>query len=276
MERTAIDRLAVKTLDQRFRRELETGFEMAPRISQGILDLAKEVFSLDGVSSANGNGCSRPGQIRQVITASSAPHGCPLRQADMVEVIWTLDAGEEDLEVLKEHDRIALRRVRILRLTEEAREQGGDPTEEDLAKALGVTARTVRSDIATLEAEGYCVATRGKVKGVGRGQTHKVLIVELYLKRHTYTEIVRRTRHSVYAIKRYIQTFGRVVMLTCKGLNVPEIAHAVGISERLTQEYLGLYQRYDEPEYQDRLAEIVHMLSGGVSEVEETPKRGAR
>ena len=28
MVRTAIDRLAVKTLDQRFRRELETGFEM--------------------------------------------------------------------------------------------------------------------------------------------------------------------------------------------------------------------------------------------------------
>lgn len=276
MERTAIDRLAVKTLDQRFRRELETGFEMAPRISQGILDLAKEVFSLDAVSSTNGNGCLRPGQIRQVITASHAPHGCPLRQADMVEVVWTLDAGEEDLEVLKEHDRIALRRVRILRLTEEAHDQGGVPTEEDLAKALGVTARTIRSDIAALEAEGYCVATRGKIKGVGRGQTHKVLIVELYLKRYTYSEIMRRTRHSAYAIKRYIQTFGRVVMLTRKGLDVPEIAHAAGISERLTQEYLGLYRRYDVPEYQDRLAEIVQMISGGVHEAEEMPKRGAR
>ena len=276
MERTAIDRLAVKTLDQRFRRELETGFEMAPRISQGILDLAKEMFSLDAVSSANGNGRLRPGQIRQVIAASRAPHGCPLRQADMIEVTWTLDAGEEDLQVLKEHDRIALRRVRILRLTEEARDQGGLPTEEDLAKALSVTARTIRSDIAALEAEGHCVATRGKVKGVGRGQTHKVLIVELYLKRYTYTEIMRRMRHSAYAIKRYIQTFGRVVMLTRKGLNVPEIAHAVGISERLTQEYLDLYQRYNVPEYQTRLAEIVQMISGGVQEAEETPKRGAR
>ena len=70
---------------------------------------------------------------------------------------------------------------------------------------------------------------------------------------------MRRLHHSAYAIKRYIQTFGRVVMLTRKGLNVPEIAHAVGISERLTQEYLGLYQRYDVPEYQVRLAEIVQM-----------------
>ena len=276
MEHTAIDRLAAKTLDQRFRRELETGFEMAPRIAQGVLDLAKEVFSLDGVRSPNGNGRLRPGQIRQVLAASSAPHGRPLHQTDMVEVIWTLDAGEEDLEVLKEHDRIALRRARILRLTEEARDQGGEATEEDLAKALGVTARTIRSDVAALEANGYCVVTRGKIKGVGRGQTHKVLIVELYLKRYTYTEIMRRTRHSAYAIKRYIQTFGRVVMLTRKGLNVPEIAHAVGISERLTQEYLELYQRYDVPEYQDRLAEIVQMISGGVRAREATPKRGAQ
>ena len=276
MEHTAIDRLAAKTLDQLFRRELETGFEMAPRISRGILDLAKEVFSLDAVSSANGNGYLRPGQIRQVIAASSAPHGCPLRQADMVEVTWTLDAGEEDLEVLKEHDRIALRRVRILRLTEGARDQGGLATEEDLAKALSVTARTIRSDIAALEAEGHCIATRGKVKGVGRGQTHKVLIVELHLKRYTYTEIMRRTRHSAYAIKRYVQTFGRVVMLTRKGLRASEIAHAVDISERLTQEYLALYQRYNVPEYQDRLAGVVQMISGGVRGRETMPKKGAQ
>ncbi len=142
------------------------------------------------------------------------------------------------------------------------------------AKALGVSARTIRADIAALTAAGYCVPTRGKLHGVGRGQTHKVLIVELYLKRHTYTEIARRTHHSVYAIKRYIQVFGRVMLLTRRGLSVPEIAHAVGISEHLTQEYLSLYQRYDVPEYQDRLTEIVQMLSGGVQETDATAKRG--
>jgi DNA-binding Lrp family transcriptional regulator len=274
MGRSTIDRLAAKTLDQRFRRELETGFEMAPRISQGILDLAREVFSLDAVST-DGAGRLRPGQIRQVIAAAGAPHGRPLSQTDMVEVAWTIDAGEEDLEVLRQQGKEALRRVRILRLAEEAQDQGGDPTQEDLAKALSVSARTIRSDIAALTAEGYCVPTRGKLQGVGRGQTHKVLIVELYLKRHTYTEIMRRTRHSAYAIKRYIQTFGRVVMLTRKGLNVHEIAHAVGISERLVQEYLSLYQRYDIPEYRDRLTEIVQMISGGVRESDAVSKGGA-
>jgi hypothetical protein len=274
MTHTAIDRLAVKTLDQRFRHELEIGFEIAPRVSQGILDLAKEVFGLNAVS-ADGAGRLRPGQIRQVIAAAEAPHGCTLRQIDMVEVTWTLDAGEEDLDVLRRHGPTALRQVRILRLIDEALDQGGEPTQEDLAKALGVNARTIRSDTAVLRAKGHLVATRGKLRGVGRGQSHKVLIVELYLKRYTYTEIMRQAQHSAYAIKRYVQTFGRVVMLERKGLNTSEIAYAVSISERLTQKYLELYQRYDTPEYQDRLAEIVQMVSGSTQKPTSGPKRGA-
>ena len=275
MSRTTTDRLAVKTLDQRFRYELEIGFEMAPRVAQGIVEAAKNTFGLDEASGRQ-NGRLRPGQIRQVIAATGARHGRPLRETEMVEVVWTIKAGEEDQEVLREEGAQALRRVRILRLVDEALAQGGEPTQEDLAKALGVTGRTIRSDVATLEADGYRVATRGKRQGVGRGQTHKVIIVELYLKRHTYTEIKRRTRHSVTAIKRYIRTFGRVVMLDHKGLSVGEIAFAVGISERLTEEYLGLYERYDTSEYRARLAEMVQMVTAGVQRPSETPKKGTR
>jgi len=275
MSRTTIDRLAVKTLDQRFRYELETGFEMAPRVAQGILETAKHVFNLDAVSGTQ-NSRLRPGQIRQVIAAAEAPHGRSLRETEMVEVAWTIDAGAEDLAVLAEHGQQALRQVRILRLIAEALDQGGEPTQEDLGKALGVTARTIRSDVAALRAEGYQVATRGKLRGVGRGQTHKVIIVEYYLKRCTYTEIQRRTRHSVTAIKRYIQTFGRVVMLKRKGLSGSEIAFAVGISERLAAEYLALYHRYNLPEYQDRLADIVQRVSGATARPDKAAKKGAK
>jgi hypothetical protein len=111
---------------------------------------------------------------------------------------------------------------------------------------------------------------------VGRGQTHKVIIVELYLKRHTYTSIKRSTRHSAAAIKRYIRTFGRVVMLKRKGLSVREIAFAVGVSERLTKEYLDLYDRYNTVEYKARLAEMVQMVSGGPQTSGQKSKKGAR
>jgi hypothetical protein len=275
MSRTVTDRLSTKTLDQRFCHELETGFELAPRVSQGVLELVKQVFQRNGVPGAH-TGRLRPGQIRQVIAAADAPHGRPLDETEMVEITWTLDAGEEDLEVLSEHGATALRRVRLLRLVDEALDQGGEPTQEDLAKALNVTARTIRSDVSALKAKGYVVATRGKLRGVGRGQSHKVIIVELYLKRYTYTEIMRRTRHSAYAIKRYVQTFSRVGMLKCKGLSTSEIACAVGISERLTQEYLDLYQRYDTPDYRDRLAEVIQMVSSGGQAPAPRAKKGAK
>lgn len=275
MKRTTNDRLAVKTLDQRFRYELEQGFELAPRIAQGILETAKEIFHLDRFPE-DSDARLRPGQVRQVLVAADTPHGCPLEETDMVEIIWTIDAGEEDLEILEENGRTKLRQMRILRLVEEALEQGGEATQEDLGKALGVTARTIRADIAALEKDGNQVATRGKLRGVGRGQTHKVLIVELYLKRYTYTEIKRRSRHSTSSIKRYIQTFGRVVMLTQKGMNISEISFSVAISEKLTKEYLALYQKYNIPKYQERLTEIIQRVSGGVQTASETPKRGAK
>lgn len=273
MARTTTDRLAVKTLDQQFRYELENGFELAPRVSQSILALAKEVFGIDRPPLRNEQRL-RPGQIRQVIAAAQAPHGRPLQDTNMVTVTWTLDAGEEDLEILKQHGHVALRQVRLLRLVDEALEQGGEPTQEDLARGLGVSVRTIRADIAVLEAKGNQVATRGKLRGAGRGQTHKVRIVEMYLKRRTYSEIIREMHHSAYAVKRYIQTFGRVVMLKRKGLSTYEIGHAIGISERLVQEYLDLYQHYNTPPYQDRLDEIVLMLTGSTREVGSGSKRG--
>lgn len=275
MTKTANDRLAIKTLDQRFRYVLEEGFELAPRIAQEILETVKEIFHLDRFS-ADSDARLRPGQVRQVLVAAETPHGRPLEETDMVEVVWTIDAGEEDLEMLEEQGRARLRQMRILRLVDEALEQGGEATQEDLGKALGVTARTIRADITALEKDDNQVATRGKLRGVGRGQTHKVLIVELFLKRYTYTEIKRRSRHSTSSIKRYIQTFGRVVMLTQKGMNISEIAFSVDISEKLAKEYLALYRKYNIPKYQERLTEIIQRISGGVQTASETPKRGAK
>jgi hypothetical protein len=65
-------------------------------------------------------------------------------------------------------------------------------------------------------------------------------------------------------------------MLRRKGLSVGEIAFAVGISERLTEEYLDLYNRYNTIEYRTRLAEMVQMVSGGPQTCGQGSKRGAR
>ncbi len=96
-----------------------------------------------------------PGQARFVLARRGAPTGRPLRAAEQVDVIWTLPSPVHGPE------KVPARRANLLRLLNEARAQGGDPNEGDLARALGVTVRTVRSDIAALRAAGRPVRTRG-------------------------------------------------------------------------------------------------------------------
>ena len=128
-------------------------------------------------------------------------------------------------------------------MTEEALAQGGVLTQEDLGRALGVEPRTIRRDIQALKAAGHLISTRGQVKGVGRGQTHKVKIIELWLDRQGYDQIARRLYHSPQAIKRYIQTFLRIVCLHEQGTAPGEIAFLTHVSERLVEDYLALYQQ---------------------------------
>jgi len=259
MSDSSLDRLAVKTREQRFVQTLHAEFEFSPRLAQEVLAAAQEILVAAGEGAA---GALKPGQVRHLVAAVEAPPGRPLADSPQVEVVWTVDAGPDDLEVRRKFGRVALRQTRLLRLSEEAVEQGGLATEEDLARVLQVTSRTIRRDLRELIAQGYVVPTRGKVQGVGRGQSHKVVIVELYLHRHTYEEIQRRTRHSLAAIKRYITWFGRVALLHRRGLALSEIAFMLGISERLGQQYLDLLQRCQGPEEQAVLEDLVVRLSG--------------
>ena len=196
-----------------------------------------------------------------IVLTKDASAGKPLSQLKKVEITLTSDAGEEDLDVLSKYGRVALREARILRLMEEALDQEGILTQEDLSRILKVDVRTIKRDIAHLRKQGYLVHTRGQIKGIGRGKSHKVAIIELYLQRYTYTEISWRTRHSPFAIKRYLTTFSRMINLKRKGVVPEEIAFLLGISSHLTEEYLRLYQKYNLPQYQDRIEDISSLSS---------------
>jgi len=174
-----IQRWMAKTPDQRFLRELQKSFQYAPRVAQAILEEAKEHL-LD-----SNNDHPKPGQIRVVLAKQDAAHGSSLDETDTVEVIWTIDAGDEDLRVLEEHGSIKLRRVRILRLLDEALAQGAAATQEDLAWVLNTSVSTIKRDFKALRAENYYLPSRGKLQGIGRGQTHKARIVDLWLQGST-------------------------------------------------------------------------------------------
>jgi hypothetical protein len=253
MNNSATKRQEAKTPERRFLQVLETDFGQAPRVSEAILEEAQKCLYGETVG-------LRPGQVRVLLTAIEAGHGRILGETKLKEVVWTVDAGQEDLQVQQEHGSVGLRRVRIQRLADEAIAQGGVATQEDLARVLNVSTRTIKRDSKALEAEGIYLPTRGRLKGIGRGQTHKAQIVGRWLRGETYDQIQLHTRHSLVSIKRYVQSFVRVVDLHQQGMPDSQIAFVLQISEYLVGEYLALYRQYDTIEYQARLTEQIDRL----------------
>lgn len=255
MQQAEIDRLQAKTPEQQLLRMLQQEFNFAPKIAQAVLAEAQACLL----------GSARPlktGQMRVILLKRNAPHGQVLSQTSTVEVVWTIDAGAEDQEVLASHGLQALRQVRIQRLLEEALAQGAVASQEDLARALQVSVRTIKRDWAALQAQGLYLPSRGKLQGIGRGQTHKAQIVDRWLRGETYDQIARHTHHAVSCVRRYVQTFVRVVNLHQQGFSPTEMGLLLQVSQPLLSEYLTLYQQHDSPFCRQRLQEQLTRLSG--------------
>jgi hypothetical protein len=267
MNQNEQERLQVKTPEQRFLNVLQTEFQYAPKVAQAVLEEAQSCLL--------GNAEPlRPGQMRVVLTKLEAGHGQALRATAMTEVTWTVDAGREDREVLAAHTAADLRQVRIQRLLSEALEQGAVAVQEDLAWVLNVSLRTIKRDFRDLQAEGIFLPTRGKLKGIGRGQTHKAQIVRLWLLGKTYDQIRLQTRHALSSIKRYIQTFVRVVHLHLSGFDASQMAQLLSIGEALVQEYLAVFHDNDTPACRERLDAQMQRLLAGERDASDAEKGG--
>ena len=154
--------------------------------------------------------------------------------------------SQTDLDVLSEYGVAAVRKARILRYAEEAYDQGALFTHEDLASLLTVSERTIQRDVKEYEAQGIVVPTRGYIKDIGSAVSHKTKAVKLLLQGLQPSEVARKMHHSIRSVERYLQSFERVVYLSEKGFSNAEIRYSVGISEKLVEEYMQLYNRFKE------------------------------
>jgi biotin operon repressor len=264
MNQDELKRQQAKTREQRFLNQMEEEFNYPPKIAQAILAEAQ-------VCLLGQRGEPKPGQMRVILLSRQAAHGRALAQTATVEVTWTVNAGAEDQEVAQEHGVAALRQTRIQRLLSEAVEQGAVASQEDLAQALQVSVRTIKRDCAELARQGVYLPTRGNLRGIGRGQSHKAQIVRRWLLGQTYDQVAYHTRHSLSCVKRYIQSFARVVQLQQKGFAPGEISLALQVGIPLVKEYLLLYQQNDSPFCRQRLAQQL----GRLSATSNATKRGA-
>jgi len=233
LRRTEKSRRQIKSSEGEFIWELKNSYELSPKLSEQILITAKESLIREYHL--------KEGQIEVTVIGIAERSGKLIEKMQKKKVRLTVDNGLEDIETKKEYGRIGLREIKIQRLTEEAIEQGGILSQEDISKYLSISIRTVKRDISKIKQRGIEVVTRGYLHNIGRGQTHKVKINGMYLDGKTYSEIKLTARHSSGAIKRYLESFTKVLMAQSKGIYEGKAISAVtGISEGLVKQYLAL------------------------------------
>lgn len=111
------DRSLEKTPEQLFINSLRKEYELSPAESQGILELAKICLFGDVPEVI--------GKQKFLCASKRAKHGRALKEQEKIRVELTLDGVIEDLDVLRVQGSKALRKLKVLRITEEAYHQGG-------------------------------------------------------------------------------------------------------------------------------------------------------
>ena len=252
------NRTNLKTLDNIFLKNIEYGAKCPPFVSNAILQTAKRIYSLD--TSKEDTETIKPGQIKIIGILSSEPAGKPLKDCRTGICTVTFNNGQEDQEINFRDGVAALRRAKILRITEEALDQGIHLTQEDLAyNIFGCGLRTIRRDIKVFRDKGLYVPTRGQQKDIGPGVSHKVLAVRMFLERKSDLEIARTIYHSLKAIERYTSTFSKVILLLQKSFSPLEVSFIMQISERLVKQYRQLYEHFNKAEYKERIDELLNI-----------------
>jgi biotin operon repressor len=264
MEEKVIERLQAKSPEEAIIERIGRDFNLAPFMARTQFEQMRryfeEYFELE----------RDMGQMTFLAVGAEVPPGQPIAACKRVAITLTMD-HPDDLEALR-HGVATLRRSKVQRLTQEAREQSALLTQEDLARLLCTSRSTIKRDVAWLRRQGIDVPTRGQIKDIGKGISHKGQIVEDWLAGYTFSQIKQRRHHSIHSIDRYCSDFRRVIRLHQHGLSVQEIRISTGLSERLIGEYLDLY-RAAGPEN-----ECVQRILSEPDPATETPaeiKRGA-
>ncbi len=230
-------RLQAKSLDAQFMNEMITGLNCSPFEAEAIIEKVHEIYT-PLLETSQG---LKPGQIQMTVIDSSVAPNVPLRKAKQRLVTLTLYAGQEDIETRAKGSVAALRQKRLCRMSQEAFQQGGLLTLEDLANLFNCGVRTLVNDLATLRKKNIVPPLRSTTKDMGRAITHRRLIITLWLQGFEYSEIARRACHSVDSVANYVDKFKRCASLFASGFDVHTVALMVKLSTPLTQEFQRIH-----------------------------------
>lgn len=239
MDSQTKERLESKTVRNSIITNISRDFNLTPLLAEAYFTQIKDYFLEHADIKLSS------GQIHYLAVDDREPAGKPISACRKVSIMLTLHDPSEDLKIYSQSGLTGLRQHRLLRITKEAIEQGALLSYEDIAFLLTTSTVTIKRDFAALRRNGKTIPTRGWHHDMGRGTTHKTQILDLYLQGYLFSEIENRTHHSETAVQRYIQDFSRIVLLYQKELSVDQIRIATGFSNRLIEEYILLFKKYD-------------------------------
>lgn len=250
-------RMAMKRQSARMLTEAMVGAGLSKWEAEALVASIEEVYFSDPELAP-----VRDGQMRYSCVRSDEGPGKPLSECRKVSVTLTLLDPQDKTELrgFAEAGGMSaeVRQRRIVRVVEEAREQGGLLTQEDLSEVLMCDPRTVRRDVLALKERGFVLPTRGQQQDIGPGVSHRALAVGKWLEGAEPVEIARQIRHSVASVENYLEKFKRVAWLSGhKQFNAFEIAMTVGMSVVSTRTYLELRDQHaGTPQFEQRMQDI--------------------
>lgn len=238
LDKEVTKRLQTKSVQQSIITSLAKDFNLTPILAEAYFSQISNYFLQHAEVELTA------GQIHYLAIDENEPAGKPLSLCKKVSVKLALHLPEEDIPVYKKSGLRALRQHKIVRLTNQTIDQGGVLSYEDIAFILTCSVVTIKRDMSQMRRAGIILPSRGWRHEMGRGQTHKTQILDLYLSGYQFTDIERRTKHSETAIKRYIQDFARVVLLHTKKFSLDQIRVSTNFSHHLIGEYLKLFTKH--------------------------------
>lgn len=241
---------AVKSPEGMFKQDVISGYGLSRVEAEALWDYVNNFVKEHYLA------CRFDNQIIFYAVSVVEPAGKPIKDCKLIPVKLTL-YSHLDRKVRDSLGIVALREHIAKRLAREAYQQGGLLSQEDLAGVLIMDRSTVKRIVARIKKKGGAIPTRGEIKDIGPGLSHKARIVELLLKRYQPTEVVIKTKHSIGSITRYFENFIKVVYLYDEGFDPLKIRHLSGISEKVVGEYITLYDRFrKKPFYLETIEEI--------------------
>lgn len=264
-------RLQIKNINQQMKNLAVQGTGISPWEAEVLVDLIEEVY----FSELNQNEL-KPGQIKYHCIAAEEGPGKSLKDCKMLPVVLTLfdERDKGDFSGSSNKDRsLELRRRRLVRIAEEAKEQNGYLTQEDLSELLMCDIRTIRRDIKNLKDIGIILPTRGQQKDIGPGVSHRALAIRLWLEGKEPVAVAQQIKHSIEAVENYLTKFKRVSFLKEKQFNDFEIALTVGISVYAAKTFSQIYEESKNKAFFKQRLEEINLIGGQYYQAQDEKKR---